>query len=804
MDSFKYPEYISLEEIELGVSNGQLYVGILRISGRRRYDAYVSVTSLDDDVYIGSDFSRNRAFDGDVVAIRLKDVDPAWKQRKEAHLKFLSRKGANVDRNPSATDLAEGEEEEESSEEEEDDTFGYKPKYAGEVVGIVERPKERFLVGLLNLDFSQEGNSALEHRLCFRPLDKRMPLCYIPNANGPPDIVENQDHYKSQLLVAKIIGWQHNKKRPVAKIMRVLGEVGDMAVETEAILTDCSIATTPYSEAALSAVPPLPFTIPEAEFSKRSDMREILTFTIDPSTAKDLDDALHIKRLVDGFEVGVHIADVSYFVKANTPLDSEAKERGTSTYLVNRVIPMLPEDLCQNLCSLKAGEDRLAFSIIWKIDKEARVLDTSFCKTMIRSKAQLSYEDAQKVIDGGNIDPSVERAAEIEQAIRDLMELARCRRRRRFGEGGALALDSIKLMFDVDANGEPTAAVPFEHIEAHMLIEEFMLQANISTARKISTTYSNEALLRRHQGPIIRRLNQFVEQARELGFDVKAETSGELQRSFESIPEGEIKQALLALAIRPMQRAKYFCVGTLDIEKWPHYALNEPVYTHFTSPIRRYADIIVHRQLEAAMNNKKMSGYSKKTVQSLSYHCNYRKERAGAAEELSIHLFLSRYLANMASKQPIIESATVISVELDYIDIYHHKYGLKRRLYVEDLPLAKYEFDSDSNTVTWYWKRGALVDMDSYMKRVNKYSSNSSRKQQRGATTNDGIVEASTASKQVNTQLRAPPRQLVPSRLDHEACSQTFAVFSTLDVRLQVNSSRSPPVINTYPVNPFY
>ncbi|KAI9247989.1 hypothetical protein BDA99DRAFT_446548 [Phascolomyces articulosus] len=806
---FSYPPYLSAKEIEIQSNSGELHIGTLRISRYRRYDAYVSASSLDDDIYVGSELCRNRAFDGDVVAIQLMDVDTVWKQRKEAAQRYLARNGFNTDSpedEEDAVDLGDAEDEEETGE-----MLGYKPKYVGKVVGIVERPRERIVVGVLTLSRISESNASSTnelHKVWFRPLDKRTPLFYIPVGNGPTDILQNEDYYKSHLYVAKMLAWQPHKVRPVGKIIRELGQIGDMSVETNAILTDCCIATKPYSEMALATIPPLPFTIPEAEFDKRSDMREIATFTIDPSTAKDLDDALHIKRFMDTFEVGVHIADVSYFVRPNTPLDSEAKERGTSTYLVDNVLPMLPETLCQDLCSLKAGEDRLAFSVIWRMDKEANVIDTSFFKTIIRSNAQLSYEDAQNVLEGGHLDPSIPRATEIEQSIHDLMELAGHLRRRRF-KAGALAIDTLKLEYKLEG-GEPISVSSYQRMDAHGLIEEFMLQANLSTAKKISKHYPNEALLRRHRHPIIRRMNEFVELAQDLGFEIDAETAGSLQKSFDNIPGGEIKQALFALAIRPMQRAKYFCAGTMDPTEWLHYALNEKSYTHFTSPIRRYADITIHRQLEYAMNSKKMSGYNKASVQSIAFHCNYRKELAGRAQELNNHLYLCRYLSQKAT-QPAIVSATVIVVELDFIEVYQHTYGLKRRLYVEDLPLTQNEFDSDQNTVTWYWKQGVMVDMESHMRRmhrlpISKHQRNHVDEEALSNTnsSSNAKTKTTTIKKRVDTKLRAPPKQLIPSLLDKEACTQTFSVFSTLNIRLQVNSARSPPVINAYPINPFY
>ncbi|KAI8145264.1 hypothetical protein BJV82DRAFT_512009 [Fennellomyces sp. T-0311] len=785
-DGFSYPEYRSQQEIDTQVTNGYVKIGVLRVNRSNRYDAYVSVNEMDEDIYIGSDLRRNRAFDGDIVAVEFIELEPVWNERKEARRRYAS-KFNNGDSNGS------NEVEELENDEGEDEDFEAKPKYAGKVVGIVQKQKDRVFVGYLHVDRpttdeNQNDNSNEDARFWFQPLDRRAPLFYIPHANAPADVYENEEKYKNLLVVAKTISWLANKTRPAGKILRVLGQVGDVNVETKAILAECGIATEEFSPAALAALPPLPYIIPQAELSKRLDKRDTLTFTIDPSTAKDLDDALHITPLANGFEVGVHIADVSHFVRPNTPLDTEAKDRGTSTYLIDRVLPMLPEVLCQDLCSLNPGEDRLTFSVIWRMDTEARVLETSFAKSVIRSSAKLAYEDAQKVIDGGHLDPTIPRASEIEECIKNLMALARHRRRRRFLQG-ALALESLRLSFQLNSDGDPVKVGPYAVLDAHKLVEEFMLEANTSTAKKISESFPAESLLRRHRGPIIRRMDQFVSMAEKLGFHIDPESAGTLQRSFQAIPDGPVKQALLTLAIRPMQRAKYFCAGTLDSERRKHYALNEPVYTHFTSPIRRYADIIVHRQLDHALKSRKSSGYSKKSIQSITHHCNYRKELASRAEEQSSHLYLCRYLST--SSDPWVVSATVIVVEPDFIEIYQPTYGLKNRLFVEDMPLDRSEYLSDENTVVWYWKRGVTVDLETHIRRSHR----TSRKKR---ANNDHDATPSIKSK----PLCAPPRELIPSLIHKQHCTQKFSVFSTLNVRLQVNNHRSPPTVDAYPINP--
>lgn len=525
---------------------------------------------------------------------------------------------------------------------------------------------------------------------------------------------------------------------------------------------------------------------------------------------------------------------------------------------------MLPKELSENLCSLHPGEPKLAFSVIWKMDPDANILNTWIGKTVIQSCAQLSYTDAQTVIDGHSLPSSVEikghEASEVEKDILDLMALAQKLRTRRYDKG-ALALQSVKLTFELDDQGEPTSVSSFEAKDANRLVEEFMLRANISAAQKIVSQYPQESLLRRHKGPINRRLvsnavstcalwikdsydrtfllqEQFLEHAEELGFKLNGKTAGELQASFRDIEEGGIKDVLLALAIKPMQRADYFCAGAVDINRHKHYALNEPIYTHFTSPIRRYADIIVHRQLEAAINKKGINnfitiflflscallifihvgacGMSKKIVQKVAFQCNFMKERARSAQDLSIHLYLARYLSESEKKQgPVVRTGIIMAVHPHAVDVYVSEYGLERRVYLEDLPLDGFDYEDNYRTIVLRWQRGVLVDMQSQFERLYRNSKvphvrhhHQQQQQQRqqvqtdieGGEDSDSSQDESAASKTVP---QIPSQMLAPSPLDQDKCTQKLRVFATLDVRLQVNNQRSPPFINVYPMNPF-
>ncbi|CAG8519754.1 12223_t:CDS:2, partial [Racocetra persica] len=300
-------------------------------------------------------------------------------------------------------------------------------------------------------------------------------------------------------------------------------------------------------------------------------------------------------------------------------------------------------------------------------------------------------------------------AKEIEADIKGLSQRLREQRLKR----GALSLGSIRLNFELDEHNNPIECNVYEHKDANQLIEEFMLLANMSVAQKISSAFPEQALLRRHAPPIERRLNDFVEHVKRLGYDIDVSSAGALQRSFNAVEDNNVREVLKLLAIKPMQRAKYFCTGTLDIAKYHHYALNVPLYTHFTSPIRRYADVLVHRMLEAALSGEKRFYLDKDAVQKTANHCNVKKEAAKNAQEQSSHLFLCVLLHNLAVQSgPVIREAIVIGVKDHAFDVLVPVFGIEKRVHLDQLPLEKFIFNAETNELTLHWKQGVNVNDD--------------------------------------------------------------------------------------------
>ncbi|KAI9486448.1 MAG: hypothetical protein EXX96DRAFT_473668 [Benjaminiella poitrasii] len=821
----RYDRYVDPRICQEKLKQGVYYQGVLRINKRSRSDAYVTCDNLDSDIFINGQRDRNRALDGDSVIVELLDLETVWSKKKESMIqKREQRHSTAVERPP--------------REEDEDDKG--KPKYVGKVVSIAKPGSNQNCSGTLtihrnsptelvspendSLPISTEGdyNSADDVAIVptknnkdvrlvwFKPVDKRRPLIAIQLRYAPSDILTKEEKYKSLLMVAKIIRWPIDSLHPFGAVIRELGHIGNIPAETQAVLEDNGIEEKPFGKKALKGLPKLPWSIPQSELDKRRDLRETRIFTIDPSTAKDLDDAVHVTKLDDDqFEVGVHIADVSHFVHPHTALDHEAFDRGTSTYLCDRVIPMLPSLLCEELCSLNPGVERLAFSVIWKMDSKGNINDTWFGKTVIKSCAKLAYDDAQQVIEGNGLPESASikffSVPEVEQDIVYLFNISKHMRERRFANG-ALSMNSIRLSFKLNELGEPCGVSIYEQKDANRLIEEFMLCANMSVAQKIIKHYPNEALLRQHSPPHEKTLNEFIKIAESWGYTFDGSSAGSLQESFNAIESEEVRAVLRLVAIKPMQRAKYFCTGVYDASHYRHYALNVPLYTHFTSPIRRFADIIVHRQLEAALSDKSSCGYKKNAVQKAAGHCNERKEAAKNAQDMNIQLYLAHYLhmLEVETEKPIVCTAIVTQVLKDAFDILVPEYGLEKRIHVDSLPIEKFVVDAQKNHLFIYWKEGVEANWEwDENRRLDESYIEPSGKLLDHETVSDIIEVDNDESVASKKSVKVPDELLSDNLIDDETKMQRFEPLSKLTVRIQVNVDRSPPVINIYPVNPF-
>ncbi|OIR58338.1 MAG: mitotic control protein dis3 [Amphiamblys sp. WSBS2006] len=525
---------------------------------------------------------------------------------------------------------------------------------------------------------------ALGNWLLATPTRSRLPRIRI-HANDPETLL-------NKFFAVTIDDWPENTFYPNGHLVKVFGDADDKNTETEVILFENAINSSPFSQSVLDCLPKTPWEITPEMLAGREDLRGETLFSIDPPGCTDIDDALHAKKLPNGrYSVGVHIADVSAFVSTETPIDSEAQSRGTTVYLIDRRIDMLPELLGTNLCSLKPHQDRLAFSVMWEMDEDGEILSTRFAKTAIRSCAGLTYSQAQSRIDRlKENSPSDEIDASI-KILERLSEKLREKRRRK----GALFLSSLETHFELTKDKIPQECTVKQQEGANHLIEEFMLCANISVAEKIHCAFPEHALLRRHDSPDPTKFLPLNTALKKMGLEIDAKTPNGISASLEKINQKcdwNFAQAVNAVVTRAMMRAVYFPSGSLSHDAFYHTGIASEIYTHFTSPIRRYPDVIVHRLLLAAVTGETLpSGFpDQQKYEKLCDHLNDRKDAATEASRSSCAIHACLFF----SKKPTVGVGYVIRLTEHGFVVIVPKYGVEGLVWEES-----YTHDKENGAV---------------------------------------------------------------------------------------------------------
>lgn len=654
-----YPEHLPLTKIQAGLKSGRYLQGSFHRSRENYTEAYVFVHDGDKQVFIQGLVNLNRAVHEDIVAV---DILPKNQWSCPSSVVTTSASTENVD------DDDDGDDESTNGGDGNDlnKTGGSSKVMSGKVVGIIKR-NWRPYCGVLSKSSKPQGTRHL-----FIAAERRIPRIVIETRQA--------DTLEGQRIVVSIDSWPQHSKYPVGHFVRKLGVIGDKETENEVLLLERDVPHLPFSAAVQKDLPAMPWGITDEDVKSRMDLRHIAVCSIDPPGCTDIDDALHWTKMENGnYQVGVHIADVTHFITPGTALDDEAGNRGTTVYLTDKRIDMVPGLLSSDLCSLRSNVDRLAFSCLWEMTPQAEVVSTEFTKSIICSRVSFTYAEAQMRID----DPS--QTDEITTSLRHLNKLAKILKARRIDQG-ALTLASPEVRFHIDSEThDPVDLQTKELKETNSLVEEFMLLANISVAKKIFQHFPEFAVLRRHPSPPPTNYDILVKAALSKGVHLEVDSAKSLAVSLDAanIPDEPYFNTLLRImATRCMMQAVYFCSGMLAEEEFLHYGLATPIYTHFTSPIRRYSDIMVHRLLAVAIGA--LDSYpdllNKDKTQKLCNRLNFRHKMAQYASRDSIDLHCQLFFQNKAITE---EEAFVLFVRKNALQVLIPKYGLEGTVFMD-------------------------------------------------------------------------------------------------------------------------
>uniref|UniRef100_A0A8C5TDB1 Exosome complex exonuclease RRP44 n=1 Tax=Malurus cyaneus samueli TaxID=2593467 RepID=A0A8C5TDB1_9PASS len=626
-----FPEHIPLSKLQQGIKSGIYLQGTYRASRENYLEATVWVhgdAEENKEIIVQGLKNLNRAIHEDIVAVELLAKDE-WVAPSSV---VLQDDGHNEE------DI-ENEEEKENILKTSVDKDMLRP--TGRVVGIIKR-NWRPYCGMLSKSQIKEARRHL-----FTPADRRIPRIRIETRQA--------DTLEGQRIIVAIDGWPRNSRYPNGHFVKNLGSAGDKETETEVLLLEHDVPHQAFSQAVLSFLPKMPWSITEEDMKHREDLRHLNVCSVDPPGCTDIDDALHCREIGNGnLEVGVHIADVSHFIRPGNALDEESVNRGTTVYLCEKRIDMVPELLSSNLCSLRSNVDRLAFSCIWEMNHKAEILKTRFTKSVINSKVTLT-----------------------------------------------LASPEVRFHMDSETH-DPIDLQTKELKETNSMVEEFMLLANISVAQKIYDEFPEFALLRKHPAPPPSNYDILVKAAKSKNLEIKTDSAKALAESLdkaESPTFPYLNTLLRILTTRCMMQAVYFCSG-MDND-FHHYGLASPIYTHFTSPIRRYADIIVHRLLAVAIGAD--STYPELTdkhkLAEMCKNLNYRHKMAQYAQRASVAFHTQLFFK---TKGVVNEDAYILFVRKNAIVVLIPKYGLEGTVFFEekDKPTPKLEYNSEVPSLT--------------------------------------------------------------------------------------------------------
>ncbi|KAL2107928.1 hypothetical protein VUR80DRAFT_4489 [Thermomyces stellatus] len=708
---FVYPEYFTMSKMATGIKAGLLHQGVFNVSPYNYLEGSVKVPAFAKPLIVLGRDNINRAIDGDVVVVEVLPKD----QWKVPSTTIIEEESVTKDENADAEDgedlISERERkllQEEVRKTHSKSTEG-RAQPTAKVVGVIKRNWRQYVGHIDPSSTSRAGGQGRKMDNVFLiPMDKRIPKIRLRTR-------QVTELLGKRLLVA-LDAWGRESRHPSGHLVRALGDVETKAAETEALLLEYDVQYRPFPKTVLDCLPKeghdwkVPASKEDPGWRDRADLRHLLVCSIDPVGCQDIDDALHARELENGnYEVGVHIADVSHFVKPGNAMDTEASIRGTTVYLVDKRIDMLPMLLGTNLCSLKPYVERFAFSVIWEVTPDADVVNVHFTKSVIKSREAFSYEQAQLRIDDAS------QQDDLTKGMRILMALSKKLNKKRM-DAGALSLSSPEVKVHMESEtSDPIDVKTKQHLDTNSLVEEFMLFANVTVARKIYETFPQTAILRRHASPPKTNFDELSNQLKvKKGVELRTDSSKSLAESLDACvdPENPFFNTLVRImATRCMMSAEYFCSGTQAYPEFRHYGLASEIYTHFTSPIRRYADLVAHRQLAAAIDYEPVhpAVRSRGRLEAVCKNINTRHRNAQLAGRASIAYYVGQALKGRVAE----EEAYVMKVLSNGFVVLVPKFGIEGLIRLRDLatPEPESEFDAEKYVLRTKGSREVCVEL---------------------------------------------------------------------------------------------
>ncbi|RKF56263.1 Exosome complex exonuclease dis3 [Golovinomyces cichoracearum] len=686
-----YQEYYSQSKIVTGIKNGTLHQGIFNVSPYNYLEGSVHTPAFDKSLIILGRENINRAIQGDTVVVEVLPKDQ-WKQPSNKIIEdevINKYENAEVDdKEPVVTEREKKALQEEVKISHRQTSEG-RPQPTVKVVGVLKRNWRQYVGHVDESSITQSMKQGRKLQTIFLiPMDKKIPKIRL-RTRQVGEIIGKR-------ILVTIDTWEKDSRYPAGHFVRSLGDLETKGAETEALLLEYDVQYKPFPRSVLECLPSeghdwnVPANIDDPFWKDRRDFRDLGICSIDPIGAQDIDDALHARPLPNGnLEVGVHIADVSHFVKPRTAMDTEASIRGTTVYLVDKRIDMLPTLLGTDLCSIKPYVERCAFSVVWEMNANAEVVNTEFTKSVVKSREAFSYEDAQ-----ARIDDRLQQD-ELTISMRILLLLSKKLKQKRM-DAGALSLSSPEVRIQTESEtSDPIDIKTKQHLETMSLVEEFMLLANTSVAAKIYEAFPQTAMLRRHGVPPKSNFEELSNQLKVMrGLELYTASSKDLAESLDNCvdPQEPFFNTLVRImATRCMLSAEYFCAGTQAYPEFRHYGLASEIYTHFTSPIRRYADLVVHRQLAAAIEYESLdaSARSKSQLEAVCKNINVRHRNAQQAGRASIEYYVGQALKG----QIVEEEGFVMKIFSNGFVVFVPRYGIESLIRLKDLA----EIEPESN-----------------------------------------------------------------------------------------------------------